>query len=475
MKWDQLLIPIASGIAVAAILAAARSLWRHKRMPTGMSRRVTRRNYLLKILAMSRDERVERLDAMVPNLIPGCGSPVVRDIQLAWAQINQRRGVRVLTREDQQSLTAGAELLSQGIEVRVARELNTGHISYHVFEGDVPYVVLNQRGAVHDRPEKLEGASLSKVFRSNFERSGTSSVPLESLLAEQILGGLHPTNGGCNLVERVRETRAKYRLDARAEDAVLLHLAFRHSAPVVFVTGLPGAGKSLVRRRLTKKLSGLRFQVDEQCDYVYAFVDFLHSLMQLGDGRGMGFSAEAGGAFCVDHEERLQSALHALGNRVWQNRRGLPLTLVEFARSDVVAALRVFGDEVLQAAQVIHVRAPDAVRAARLATRGQPPQIHVADQSIRLLVSDEHRLPSGAADALYARDNVSMLLEQKNLAGRVHLIDNGGEADYDRIEAELDRFVSEVARPYRALAASSGAGAKPPSAGTAAPARTASL
>src|SRR6185312_7780776 len=119
MEWDQLLIPVISGVTIPAILAAARALWRRKRMPTGMSQRVTRRNYLSKILAMSQNDRIDRLEAVVPNLAPACGSQTLRDIQKAWAQINQRRGVRIVTMEDQHSLTAGAELLSRGIEVRV--------------------------------------------------------------------------------------------------------------------------------------------------------------------------------------------------------------------------------------------------------------------------------------------------------------------------------------------------------------------
>ena len=452
MEWDQLLIPVISGVTVPAILTAARALWRRKRMPTGMSQRVTRRNYLSKILAMSRDDRIDRLEAVVPNLMPASRSQTLRNIQEAWAQINQRRGVRIVTMECHNALTAGAELLSRGIEVRVARSLNTDHISYHVFGGDTQYTVLNQRGGTHDRPEKLEEVSLSKVFHSHFEQIWSTAVPLESLLAEQLLDGSDPACRCADFTDRVRELRSKYRLDAKAEEAILQHLAFRHCAPVIFITGLPGAGKSLVRRRLAGKLSELRFQVDEQSDYVYAFEDFLHSLIRLGDGRGTGFSAEVNGAFQVDSEENLRPALHALGKRVWQNRHGTPLTLVEFARSDVVAALQVFGDEVLSASQVIHVQAADVVRAARLTARGQPPQIHVINQSIQLVVSDDHRLPSAAAKTLYGSDNLTTLKAQKILEGRLHLIVNDSDADWSRLDKDIDNFIENVVQPYKVMA-----------------------
>lgn len=455
MEWDQLLIPVISGVTVPAILAAARGLWRRKRLPTGMSQRVTRRNYLSKILEMSRDDRIECLDAVVPNLMPACGSRTLRDIQEAWSQINQRRGVRIVTMEDQRSLTAGAELLSRGIEVRVARSLNTGHISYHVFGGETQYTVLNQRGTIHDRPEKLEEVSLSKVFHGHFEEIWGTSVPLESLLAEQLVDGLNRVDDHAGLTDRVRELRAKYRLDLRAEEAVLQHLAFRHRAPVIFITGLPGSGKSLVRRRLARKLSEMRFQVDEQSDYVYAFEDFLHALLRFDDGRGKGFSAEANGAFQVDCEENLQPALLALAQRVWQNRRHTPLTLVEFARSDVLAALRVFGDEVLGASQIIYVQATDAVRMARLTARGQPPQTHVINQSIELGVSDNHRLPSTVGERLYAGDNMTTLSSLKILEGRVHTIINNGDADWERINKDIDGFIENVTRPYKMIATQS--------------------
>jgi hypothetical protein len=454
MVWNQLMVPVTSGVTVATIIAVVRMLWRRTQLPSGLSRRVTRRNYLASILAISRDAQVDRLEAMVPNLVPAGGSQVLGDIQRSWETLNSRRGARIVTREEPDSLIAGAELLSKGIEVRVSRSMAPDHISYHVFSGEAQYTVLNRRQAGQDRPERLDGVSPSKVFHSHFEQVWNSSAPLESLLAEQVLAGQEPTDGGPEFADRLRELRARYRLDDKAEDAVLRHLAFRHRAPVIFITGLPGAGKSLVRRRLAKKLADLRFQVDEQSDYVYAFEDFLHSLMRLGDGRGTGFTAEIGGAFQVEREENLRPALHALGQRVWANRLGTPLTLVEFARSNVVAALRVFGDEVLSASQVIHVQASDAVRAARLEARGQPPRISVAGQSISLVVSDDHRLPSSAAESLYRTDDVVRLKAQKVLEGRVHVLDNNADtAVRQHIDEDLDGFIEAVVRPYRAMVA----------------------
>ncbi|OLZ58723.1 hypothetical protein BS330_09885 [Amycolatopsis keratiniphila subsp. nogabecina] len=446
MNWSQLLVPVTSGVAVALIVATVRFLWRRTRLPTGLSQRMTRRNYLAEMLVISKNDNVDRLDALVPNLLPAEGSPVLAEIQESWSQINGRRGARVITRTEPASLTAGAELLGAGIEVRVSRALTADHLSYHLFSGSEHHTVLNRRNGGKDRPERLDEISAAKVFRSHFDKTWSESEPIESFLAGELLAG---SNAG--LADRIREQRAAYQLSAEAQDAVLRHLAFRHRAPVVFVTGLPGAGKSLVRRALAEELRRWRMRVDELNDYVYAFEEFLHALMLLGDGRGAGFSAQEGGAFQVEHEDDLRPALHTLGHRVWENRRSNPITIVEFARADTIGALQVFGDEVLAASQIIHVRASDTERAARLARRGEPPKISVAGQSISLEVSDDHRLPSNAADTLYSRDDFALLKAQKNIAGRLFLVDNDSE-EKTHVDEQVTAFVEAVVRPYRGLA-----------------------
>ncbi|AIG74574.1 Conserved putative membrane protein [Amycolatopsis japonica] len=446
MNWSQLLVPVTSGVSVALIVATVRFLWRRTRLPTGLSQRMTRRNYLAEMLVISKNDNVDRLDALVPNLLPAQGSPVLVEIQESWTQINGRRGVRVITRTEPASLTAGAELLAAGIEVRVSRALTADHLSYHLFSGSEHHTVLNRRNGGKDRPERLDEISAAKVFRSHFDETWSESEPIESFLAGQLLAG--PDSG---LADRIREQRAAYQLPAKAEDAILRHLAFRHRAPVVFVTGLPGAGKSLVRRALAEELRRWRMQVDELNDYVYAFEEFLHALMLLGDGRGAGFSAQQGGAFQVEREDDLRPALHTLGHRVWENRRSNPITIVEFARADTIGALQVFGDEVLAASQIIHVRASDTERSARLARRGEPPKISVAGQSISLEVSDEHRLPSNAADTLYSRDDFALLKAQKNIANRLFLVENDAE-EKAHVDEQVTAFVEAVVRPYRVLA-----------------------
>jgi dephospho-CoA kinase len=274
------------------------------------------------------------------------------------------------------------------------------------------------------------------------------------VLAQHLLGSLRCRDDRAEIADRLRDLKTRYGLDPAAVEAVVRHFAFRHSAPVVFVTGLPGAGKSLVRRRLAGQLASMRFQVDELTDYVYAYRDFMHRLMMLDGDRGAGFTADTGGAFRVSDEEDLHPALTTLAQRVSRNQGGTRITLVEFARSDVVKALHAFGSGVLSTARVIYVRAPSEVRTARLEARARPPHIEVVEPGINVTVHDDHRLPRAVADSMYASDDFPRLRAHDGLVGRVHALDN--EVDdprHTRLDEALTGFVEEVVRPYRALGA----------------------
>jgi len=137
--------------------------------------------------------------------------------------------------------------------------------------------------------------------------------------------------------------------------------------------------------------------------------------------------------------------LHSLAKQVCENKGRAPLTLVEFARSDLVAALQVFGDEMLSSSQVIHVQASNAVRARRLETRAQPPRIQVTNPTINVLVSDNHRLPSTAANSLYRTDDFGRLQTHPSLAGRIHHIENeDDDPTLARLDDKLDGFVEDI-------------------------------
>ncbi|MEU5690385.1 hypothetical protein [Actinosynnema sp. NPDC020468] len=442
MHWSQLLTPVVSGLVVALIIGMVKGLRARRRIPNAAKQKVNRHNYLKAIHQASSAPEVKQLRAVVPWLAPARDNPQLARIQESWEAIGD---VRLITREDEGCLTAGAELLSRGVEVRVGRSLNTDGMSFHIYRGSKPSVVVNRRDGKRDHPLQLDGQSETQVFQSHFDVAWQNSVPLEAVLAEQ---ALRPGDGVVAAVARIDDVRVKYGLDEKATAALTRHVAFRHSAPVVFVTGLPGAGKSMVRRLLAEKLRAQRFQVDELTDYLYAYHDHVHRLIALGGTRGEGFTAHAGGAFNVRDERDLEPALQALSLRVWQSRDRTRITLVEFARADLAAALEVFGDEVLSVAQIIHVTASDETRAARLDHRKQPPKLSIVGGDIVISPSDDHELPSTAARSLYAVDGLTALKTMPALRDRVHHLDN--DTGHDWIERALDGFIESVVRPYQA-------------------------
>src|SRR5262245_12190656 len=402
MPWPlQLVISVVSGVIVTGIVAGVRAFLARTRVPTALTRAVDRRSYVKTVLGLSESDHFASLDVLAPTLAPSQPGDLLARIQTAWGILNSRNGVRVICGSTQESLTAGTQLLSLGVEVRVGLTLESDDLSYHLFHGETEQVsVVNYRGNGRSRPVKLNGLAPSRVFRSNFEQIWHNSPPIEAILAEKVSDS-QVSPGGELIQDRIRNLKTIYRLDAEATKAVQLHTAFRQQAPVIFIVGLPGAGKSVARRNLARKLRSERFQVEELSDYVFAFRDFVHGAILLDETRGAGFSAERGGAFKVDNEVYLRPALHALAARVWVNRTATKITIVEFARSDIAAALREFGEDILLRSQLIYISADQETRLRRLHARAEPPRIQIADLAISVVVSDDHRLPSSAESSLY--------------------------------------------------------------------------
>src|SRR5262249_20666343 len=157
--------------------------------------------------------------ALVPNLVPKADAEMLDEVQRAWEAINNRSGndrggTRIITRESEDCVTAGAELLGKGIEVRVAKSLNTESLSYHVFTGDAQWTILNNRADGRDRPIRIDGLSASKIYQNHFETVWKSSIALESVLAEQVLTSLRSSMpASSDLAEQLRDIRVKYHLD----------------------------------------------------------------------------------------------------------------------------------------------------------------------------------------------------------------------------------------------------------------------
>jgi dephospho-CoA kinase len=431
------------------VIALTRELWKQSRVPTALSTTVSRRAYVAAVLSASQKPDVTELSVFAPQLKQSNQRGQLAQMQESWGNVRERGGrVRIVTGTSQSSLTAAAELVALDLEVRIPRVIESEELSYHIFNGSAPTTIVNYREGTKSHPLRLAGTSPSRVFRTDFNEIWKSSAPYESVMAEKILDG-NPSNR--DMHRRINDQKLIYKWNEVAERKVLTHVAFRRFAPVIFVVGLPGAGKSVIRRHLDELLRAKSFQIEQLSDYVFAFRDFVHGAILLDETRGQGFSPEVGGAFQVDDEIHLRPALKALAERVWSVRQATKITLVEFARADTMKALREFGDDILRHAQVIHIRADESVREERLHRRSTPPTIEIDNLNLNISVSDDHRLPSTAAASLYGGEDLSLLLSERALAGRVHQIDTTKfSADSQEIFQALEDFIDRIVRSVTA-------------------------
>jgi hypothetical protein len=444
-----------SGVLVAVILASARLFWHRTRVPTVLSRTVRRGRYLRTVLAESQQDGITTVDVLAPQLTAANGDAAVQRIQNAWAAVNLRGKVRVLTVEADECIKAGAELLEKDIEVRIGRrKLQSESLSFHVFgvDGLVRTVIVNQhRGNRNkDQPVRIAGAAATQLFDSHFEGEWANARPWEAVVTEKVIDSASPPpdTDRESVLRSLAEACARLGLGPRSIEKILPHLAFRHSAAVIFIVGQPGAGKSYVRTRLAERLRDMRLETRSLTDYPYAYLDFLHAMLKLNPPRGNGDRAHEGGAFAVREEGVLAPALRALATETRSGTPSSEVTLVEFARADLVFALQEFA-EAAPWARVIHVSAPEELRLARLNRRVTPPEVRVDGNTIKLKVSDNHLLPSVAERSLYGFDHVEELKKAHRWRDKIFEIDNSLDDAGSNIEAGLTDFIETVIKPYR--------------------------
>lgn len=450
-----------SGLLVAAVLAAARLLWHRTRVPTALSRPVGRRSYLGAVLAESRRANVTSIDVLAPRLTTAKGNKAIQQIQEAWVDVNHRGGgeVRVLTVDADECIKAGAELLENDIEVRIARrKLQTESLSFHLFaNGFVDRAIINQHHEGKNRPQPVRiTGEAATPYGSHFDAEWKEARRWEAVVAEKIITSesARPPTGHDAVLRPLAEACARLSLGPHCVEKLVPHVAFRHSASVVLIIGQPGAGKSYVRRMLAQRLQEMHLEIRSLTDYPYDYQEYLYTLLKLSPPRGNGYEAHDRGAFVVRTEITLAPALGKLAAEAGGRTRPSKVTLVEFARADLVSALQEF--EIARPwTQLIHVSAPDELRRERLTRRATQPELSVDGQTIRVSVSDNHRLPSPAARSLYGTDGLSELRASHGWRERIFEIYNGINDDGGQVNAKLSDLIDTVIRPYNSTSSAS--------------------
>jgi hypothetical protein len=453
MSWQaSLAVAIMSGVLVPVILAFGRGIWHFGPIPKALSRTVRRPRYLSAVLAGSNREDTVTLDVLAPRLLTANSSPMIKKIQVAWKRINDRGRVRVLTLDSDACIEGGAELLRDNIEVRVARrDIGTESLSFHLFETGPPVTasaIVNHHKKGIDQPILLQGEATTAVFRSHFETLWEKAQPLESVITERIISGTDGNHSLPMVLRSLSQAAIRLKLDPLCLEKLLPHLAFQHMCPILFIVGRPGAGKSFVRRRLAQQLQDLHIGSCSITDYVYAYRDHLHSLLKLEPSRTSGFKAFDGGAFIARDESILAPALRALALAVRDRAQNSEVTLVEFARSDLVGSLRVF-DEADLRSEVIYVRASEQLRSDRLRRRVDPPVTYISGDCVNVRLSDNHLLPSDAERSLYSVDGFQQLKAAPRWRDHVFEIDNTVDDDGSRVDTQLREFIEYVTVRYR--------------------------
>ena len=458
MSWQESLgLGVASGVLIQLIaqliVDVSRRLRRPERIPAALSRRVRRSRYLSAVLEESERQDTATLDVLAPRLLAAKGDATIRRIQRAWERINAREKVRVITLDDGECIQGGAELLKDDIEVRVARrDLSSESLSFHLFEAAPPgraTAIVNHRDGEQDRPVSLHGTAPTLVFRTHFEKLWERARPLESLIAQRVTAEAGPNCTRDAVLRSLNQAWAGLDLDPRCVERILPHLAFRHCSSVIFILGQPGAGKSYVRRHLARRLHGMRIESHSLTDYVFAYRDHLRAALKLDPARTTGFRAFDGGAFTVRDESILRPALSALAGAVRESVQENDVTLVEFARSDLVGALRVL-DAANFPAQIIYVSSSPELRGERLRRRAVPPEDDIGGQSISIRLSDNHLLPSVAERTLYSLDGLHELKSAPRWRHHIFEIDNNVDDDGARVAAQLEEFTDRIVARYRA-------------------------
>jgi hypothetical protein len=300
-----------------------------------------------------------------------------------------------------------------------------------------------------DQPARLEGSVPAQVFQDHFRSSWENALPLQAVIAERVIERAGRSATVEAVLEALSEVITSMSLDMKCVSKVLPHLGFRHSSSVVFIVGLPGAGKSYVRRKLEGELTRLGVENRGLTDYAFAYRDFVHSMIKL-EPRSGGFEAVEGGAFMVEDEEALSPALRSLAQAVRESMTRTEVTLVEFARADLLSALQEFSD-ISDRAYVLHVDAPADLRAQRLRRRVQPPESTVDGGLVTLMLSDDHLLPSTVERSLYGMDDVDRLARSAKWRSRVIRIQNDQDDKGRQVDDGIRSWIDRVLQPYRAL------------------------
>lgn len=434
---------IVSTVAAGALVAAASAGWRYLRPAFNI--RVSRRQYLARILKESTNVQVQGIDLLAGVLKSAVGNKTLTQLQDAWGQVAARGEVRALAEGTDDNLKAACELYERGVQVRLLsmnREIEL--LSFHIFrtKDAVARVVLNQKGKTEsaDQPAVFDSAPMARILTDSFMRLWPRATTVPNLLVEKIEGTSSRTSKppSSQDLDSVLKT---YTRDPRLADAVRAQLSLRFWSRFVFVVGPPGAGKSTARKLLAEKLRKRGHIVDEITDYPYLYEAFIKDAVV--DNSTVRFEADGAGGFRLRDPAILSSAVGAISAQAVSALEQGHLAVVEFARPNLMQSLGLFDARVRAMSQVIYLTASPEGRRARITGRSQRPSEYTDGYRVSLELTDNHPVADAVLNNLYAEDDGASLRTDPKWGTRTLFIDTENDArTVDQLSERLDQFIA---------------------------------
>ena len=186
---------------------------------------------------------------------------------------------------------------------------------------------------------------------------------------------------------------------------------------VVFVIGLPGAGKSYVRRLLATQLEHRGARVVQLTDYPYLYKSFLEARLGLAAARG--FVVGPMGSFELRDPGVLETSFQEFAVEATRPSELDHRVLAEFARDVNLPVLLDATKSLGGDFAVVHVSAPESLRGSRLETRSTEPNLRTNRDGVTIRTSDDHYIPDGVGKRFYRSDDLSDLKRDPSIAPRL--------------------------------------------------------
>lgn len=423
-----------------------------KHIPSLPEVSLPREEYLKQVIKESMKPGTRSICLLSAGLQSRAENPVILELQETWKNIASSVSVKVLVQYNEVNLQGACELVAGGATVRFVRTTGIDSLSFHIFWGDqVPRIMINRKSLTNnlqEAPAFLQNLAMARVLGDYFDELWNESLPLTQILANKINSTLPASANIVQYESALRDISLAYLNSIpltknKILDDIKFRISLLRACHFVFIIGQPGAGKTVIRNQLSKLLSKYDIRVVSYADYPILYELFVNEILKL-DGDHMAneaarkFVPDMHGGFRVIDETVFDDAIQKLKEICLLHMREQespldsgPVVLLEFARSNYVKALNLFGKNIIEKSQIIYVDASENIRHERIKKRVEVSPIRRDLSSILLVASDDHFISDEAMESLYSDDDINTLVRSKTFNERLHHLTNDNLTESD--------------------------------------------